>query len=187
MKKVSVFLLMAVIAFVGCKPANKKEVKKEGKIEKVEKWDKQFSYLRMNGIFVMKQSEPETLNDPRNFSKLILSTSEKKGTITEMTFFSHEDINKQLAKCGYQFIGSRPDPHYYPPSKTSIWDVFEKVKDFEGDCSKFKYVISRSPHDNPRHMHLRYGNNVEELLNMSKDKKDDKFNPWWADYEEKNN
>ena len=43
-------------------------------------------------------------------------------------------------------------------------------------------MISRSPHDSPLHMHLRYGDNVEDLLNMSKNPKDDKFNPWWAEY-----
>ena len=61
-------------------------------------------------------------------------------------------------------------------------DIFEKVEDYSGECEEFKYVISRSPHDSPLHMHLRYGDNVEDLLNMSKNPKDDKFNPWWAEY-----
>lgn len=171
-----------VTFYVGCKPSQKANPATETKVE-VEAKQYQFSYLKMNGDFVLNSEDSVSINDPRNLSKISLFTSDKAGTLTEITFFDYSDVNKKLAKCGYQFIGSRPDPFYYPAkSKTSIWDVFVKVKDYEGDCSKFKYVISRSPHDNPIHMHLRYGDDIEELLNMSKDPKDDKFNPWWADY-----
>lgn len=183
MKTIQFVFLITMVAFcVGCKPSQKANPTTETKVEEKTK-QYQFSYLKMNGEFVLTPNDSISVNDPRNLSKILLSTSNKAGTLTEMTFFSFSDVSKKLAKCGYQFIGSKPDPYYYPTkSKTSIWDVFEKVKDYEGDCSKFKYVISRSPHDNPIHMHLRYGDNVEELLNMSKDPKDNKFNPWWADY-----
>lgn len=142
-----------------------------------------FAYLEMNGEFKMDKRDSLTINDRRNPSRILLSTSHEAGTFTEMTFYKHLDEEKIWAKCIYQYIGSRPDPYYFPnTSKTSIWDIFEKVGDGYGECSKFQYVISRSPHDMPVHMHLRYGDNVEMLLNMSKDKKDDSFNPWWAEY-----
>lgn len=142
-----------------------------------------FSFLNMNGEFKMNPNDSMTQNDPRNPSRLTLTTTDEKGSLTQMAFYDHNDMDKVLANCGYQFIGSRPDPHYFPKdSKTSIWDVFEKVEDYVGDCSPYKYVISRSPHGDPIHMHLRYGDDVEALLNMSNDEEDDQFNPWWSTY-----
>ena len=141
------------------------------------------SYLSMDGEFEMDYTDPFTANDPRNPSKIILYTSLESESLTKMTFFDHSDKTKIIAECGYQYIGSSPDPFLFPKYKVSVWDIFEKMEDYSGEeCARFKYVISRSPHDMPPHMHLRYGNEVEKLLNMSKDEKDDEFNPWWADY-----
>lgn len=142
-----------------------------------------FTYLAMNGEFHLNPGDSLSQNDPRNPSRLELTTSDEAGSITKMVFYAHDDMNKKLAECGYEFIGSRPDPHYYPKeSKTSIWDVFKKVEDFSGDCMNYSYVISRSPHGDPIHMHFRYGNDVEALLAMSNDEEDSSFNPWWATY-----
>jgi hypothetical protein len=142
-----------------------------------------FSYLAMNGEFRMNPNDSMTQNDPRNPSRLVLKTSEEAGSVSRMAFYSHDDMEAKLAECGYEFIGSRPDPHYYPEeSKTSIWDIFRKVEDFEGDCSNYQYVISRSPHGDPIHMHLRYGEDLEALLAMSNAPKDGNFNPWWSTY-----
>ena len=142
-----------------------------------------FTYLKMNGDFKMNLNDSMTQNDPRNPSRLTLSTTTKAGSLTRMTFYDHNDIEKKLAECGYEFIGSRPDPHYYPKeSKTSIWDVFEKKEDYDGDCSNYKFVLSRSPHGDPIHMHLRYGNDVDSILALSNAEYDSQFNPWWATY-----
>jgi len=142
-----------------------------------------FTYLTMNGEFHLNPGDSMSQNDPRNPGRLKMTTTDEAGSITKMAFYDHTDLDKQLAECGYEFIGSRPDPHYYPKqSKTSIWDVFKKVEDISGDCMQFKYVISRSPHGDPIHMHLRYGEDVEALLAMSNDKEDNNFNPWWATY-----
>ncbi len=142
-----------------------------------------FTYLAMNGEFHLNPGDSLTLNDPRNPSRLQLTTDDEAGSLTTMVFYAHDDMDQKLAECGYQFVGSRPDPHYYPnQSKTSIWDVFEKVEDYSGDCLPYAYVISRSPHGDPIHMHLRYGKDVEALLTMSNDEVDENFNPWWATY-----
>ncbi|MDO4762840.1 MAG: hypothetical protein Q4A00_00435 [Flavobacteriaceae bacterium] len=151
---------------------------------KKEEEGQQFTYLTMDGEFIMDPKDPYTVNDSRNPSKIILSTSEEPNSLTKMSFFHHLDERQEIASCGFQYIGSRPDPKYFPESKTSIWDIFEKVEDYSGDCSKFKFVISRSPHDTPRHMHLRYGNDLEALLNMSNDEEDEQYNPWWSEYKE---
>ncbi|MEM8585718.1 MAG: hypothetical protein AAGF87_15685, partial [Bacteroidota bacterium] len=142
-----------------------------------------FTYLSMTGEFHMNPGDSMTQNDRRNPSRLELTTSDEAGSQTTIAFYAHSDMNEKLAECGYEFIGSRPDPHYYPDqSKTSIWDVFKKMTDISGDCMNYEYVISRSPHGDPIHMHLRYGQDVEALLAMSNDEEDDKFNPWWATY-----
>ncbi len=143
-----------------------------------------FSFLRMDGEFQMDPVKENVRNDPRNPSRIVLETTEEAGTLTRMAFYKHNDPSALWAEGGYEFIGSRPDPHYYPDeSKTSIWDVFELKKGYEGDTEKFKYVISRSPHGEPIHMHLRYGKNVEELLQMSNMEEDSaNYNPWWSLY-----
>lgn len=142
-----------------------------------------FTFLKMNGEFKMNPNDSITQNDPRNPSRLVLSTTEEAGSISRMAFYVHDDMETLWADCGYEFIGSRPDPFYYPEkSKTSIWDVFKRVKDFEGDCAKFEFVISRSPHGDPIHMHLRYGDDLEKLLAMSNDEQDQSYNPWWCTY-----
>lgn len=184
----SVSLLGLATVFTSCSKDAKNQTKEdkysmENKDDKEEK-KHHFSYLSMNGEFEIDPKDSLTVNDERNPSRILLSTSTEKGTLTKMTFFDHSDKNKVIAEAGYQYIGSRPDPHYFPKdSKTSIWDIFEKVENYSGDrVEEFKYVISRSPHDTPIHMHLRYGDDVEKLLNMSKDEKDDEFNPWWAEF-----
>lgn len=142
-----------------------------------------FSYLSMNGEFKMNPNDTLTQNDPRNPSKLVMSTSEKAGTITRIAFYEHDSMDKLWADCGYEFIGSMPDPHYYPhQSKTSIWDIFKRVEHFEGDCATFEYVASRSPHGDPIHLHLRYGDDPKALLAMSNDEELENFNPWWSVY-----
>ncbi|HOY11689.1 MAG TPA: hypothetical protein PLY70_01060 [Saprospiraceae bacterium] len=142
-----------------------------------------FTYLRMNGEFKMNPGDSLTQNDPRNPGKIKLMTTDEKGSLTKMTFYDHNDLTLQLAECGYQYMGSRPDPHYFPnDSKTSIWDIFKKVENYSGDCSTYTYVISRSPHGDPIHMHLRYGNDLEALFENSNMEKDEKFNPWWPTF-----
>ncbi len=142
-----------------------------------------YTYLAMNGEFQMNPNDSMTQNDPRNPSRLVLKTSDEAGTLTRMAFYDHDDMEKKLAECGYEFIGSRPDPHYYPgKSKTSIWDIFKKVEDYDGNCANYKYVLSRSPHGDPVHMHLRYGDDVDKLLAMSNAPEDSNFNPWWSIY-----
>lgn len=146
--------------------------------------EKVFSFLRMNGEFKMDPVDESVRKDARNPSRIVLETSEKAGTLTSMTFYRHNDSTAVWAYGGYEYIGSRPDPHYYPEaSKTSIWDIFELKEEYKGETEKFKYVISRSPHGEPIHMHLRYGTDVDALLEMSNmDEDSSSFNPWWSLY-----
>jgi len=87
--------------------------------------------------------------------------------------------------CQYEYRGTAPDPFYYPQYQTSIWDLFE-LTSTDPACSGFKYVILRSPHGEPAHMHMRYGSessSFESLLNMSTGESDTtKLDPWWSLY-----
>ena len=140
-----------------------------------------FAYLGMNGDFEMDPVQTATRDDPRNPSRIRLATTDEAGSTTRMAFYAHDDPDRLVADCGYQYVGSRPDPHYFPAeSKTSIWDVFERTEAFEGDCDAYAAVISRSPHGSPGHMHLRYGTDADALLAMSNAPVDSsRFEPWW--------
>lgn len=54
------------------------------------------------------------------------------------------------------------------------------------ECQPFHFVILRSPHGHPPHMHMRYGSadsSFAELLEISTLAEDpDSFNPWWSLY-----
>lgn len=143
-----------------------------------------FSYLGMDGEFEMDPVTASTQDDPRNPSRIRLATSEEAGSKTRMAFYAHDDESRLVADCGYQYVGSFPDPHYFPAeSKSSIWDAFERTDSYDGDCDSYAAVISRSPHGEPAHLHLRYGGDVQELLAMSTAPVDSaRFEPWWALY-----
>jgi hypothetical protein len=107
-----------------------------------------------------------------------------------MEFFSfYQDLDGTVPlaeNCRYVYKGAAGDPYYYPTrSKPSIWDLFELVS---GDttCNNFYYVILRSPHGNPIHMHLRYGDtksSFRKLLNLSNGPENpNSLNPWWSVY-----
>ena len=142
------------------------------------------SYLNMNGEFEMDPVKASTRDDVRNPSRVRLATTEDAGSLTRMAFYAHDNSDQLVADCGYQFAGSRPDPHYFPAeSKSSIWDTFEQVEAYEGACDDYSAVISRSPHGDPVHMHLRYGSDVDDLLAMSTVPVDSsRFEPWWSSY-----
>ena len=143
-----------------------------------------FTYLGMNGEFEMDPEQAATRDDPRNPSRIRLATTEEAGTGTRMAFYAHDDPDQLVADCGYQYAGSQPDPYYFPDeSKTSIWDVFEQTETYEGDCGAYTAVISRSPHGDPAHMHLRYGTDADDLLAMSTAAVDSSaYEPWWPLY-----
>ena len=67
-------------------------LKKKSKKEEIRY---RYAYLEMNGIFEMDSKDSLTVNDSRNPSKIILSTTDKPGTLTKMTFFHHDDKTNQ--------------------------------------------------------------------------------------------
>jgi hypothetical protein len=138
-------------------------------------------YLGIDGIFNIDTAEISA-SDPRNPRRIVFK---------KMEFFSfYEDSSGQrpiAQNCRYVYKGAAGDPYYYPKqSKTSIWDLFELVSG-EQACNKFYYVTLRSPHGEPVHMHLRYGDNnssFKSLLQVSNLGPENKnsINPWWSVY-----
>ena len=106
---------------------------------------------------------------------------------SSISFYQDYDGNTFIAKnCQYIYKGAAGDPFYYPKqSKTSIWDLFELASG-DAACNNFSYVILRSPHSNPVHMHMRYGNassSFRQLLNLSNAPENkNSINPWWSVY-----
>jgi hypothetical protein len=138
-------------------------------------------YLGVDGRFNIDTADISA-TDPRN-PKLV--------DFKKMEYFSfYEDLagEKPIAQnCRYVYKGAAGDPYYYPKqSKTSIWDLFELVSGEEA-CNKFYYVTLRSPHGDPVHFHMRYGDSnssFNALLQLSNLGPEDKtrLDPWWSVY-----
>lgn len=137
-------------------------------------------YLGVDGAFTIDTKEISA-TDPRNPKRVVFQQMEF------FSFYKDYDGNTPLAKnCRYVYKGAAGDPFYYPEqSKTSIWDLFELASGDAG-CNNFYYVIMRSPHGNPVHMHMRYGNansSFRQLLNLSNAPENkNSINPWWSVY-----
>ncbi len=139
-------------------------------------------YLGFDGVFNLN-TEQESVKDPRNLKVIAISKMEK------FTFYKDVAKKTPIARdCHYTYMGAAPDPKYYSQSKSAVWDLFELKSEEKQDlaCNKFKYVALTAPHDEPIHMHFRYGDkqsNFEALLKMSNAIAEPaKFNPWFATY-----
>lgn len=137
-------------------------------------------YLGVNGTFTIDTKEVSA-SDPRNPKRVVFQQMEF------FSFYKDLDGNTPIAKnCRYTYKGAAGDPFYYPDkSKTSIWDLFELVSG-DAACNNFYYVTLRSPHGNPIHMHMRYGNaksSFNALLKLSNaPESKTNINPWWSVY-----
>jgi len=137
-------------------------------------------YLGVDGAFTIDTQEVSA-NDPRNPKRVVFQGMEF------FSFYKDLDGDTPIAEnCRYVYKGAAGDPFYYPErSKTSIWDLFELASGDDA-CNNFSYVILRSPHGNPVHMHMRYGDansSFDKLLNLSDAPEDKtKIDPWWSVY-----
>lgn len=137
-------------------------------------------YLGVDGVFTIDTKEISA-TDPRNPKRVVFKQME------EFSFYKDLEGSTPLAEnCRYVYKGAAGDPFYYPKtSKTSIWDLFELASGDDA-CNNFYYVILRSPHGDPVHMHMRYGNNessFDNLLNFSDaPETKESINPWWSVY-----
>ena len=137
-------------------------------------------YLGVDGALILG-GDDTSREDPRNPGRVVFD---------KMEYFSfYADVEGQEAlaeECQYVYRGAAGDSFFYPErSLGSIWDLFELRNDDEA-CQAFKYVILRSPHGDPVHMHMRYGDedsSFADLLDISLLEEDpESFEPWWSLY-----
>ena len=140
-------------------------------------------YLGYDGIFYLNTESKLSINDPRNPKRIDIQKMET------FTFYKEAAGKTAIARdCHYAYLGATPDSKYYPEYKTSVWDLFEleKIEKQDPACNQFKYVTLRAPHDQPVHLHFRYGDDkssFQALVSMSTAPEDNaKFNPWWPVY-----
>ncbi|MDX2272846.1 MAG: hypothetical protein NW237_13005 [Cyanobacteriota bacterium] len=140
-------------------------------------------FLGVDGTFTLDTSLESSTQDPRNPGRVVFKQMEY------FSFYKDMEGKTPLAEnCRYVYRGAAGDPFYYPEkSLGSIWDMFElQTSNENSDCNQFKYVILRSPHGDPVHMHLRYGDDkssFQALLDNSLMAEDEAtFNPWWSTY-----
>jgi len=148
-------------------------------------------FFTVHGDFrLMAEGEDDvSVDDPRNPGRVLLQTpgSGVSYATTVMSFTEHGSADRFTARdCHYDYTGSLPDPHYFPQGYlSSVWDLFTLLPDEPSACASFHHVALRSPHDQPAHMHMRYGDASREheaLLAMSEDPEAG-FDPWWSSYE----
>lgn len=130
-----------------------------------------------------------SVDDPRNPSRVLLQTpgASVPFATTVMSFGEQGAADRFAARdCHYDYSGSLPDPYYFPQGYLgSVWDLFTLLPNEPAACDAYHHVALRSPHDDPPHMHLRYGDAAtafDALLAMSSDPEDG-FDPWWSNYE----
>ena len=139
-------------------------------------------YLGFDGMFLLNADQPGSVNDPRNPKRIGISKME------QITFYKNATGKDAIARnCEYVYMGAAGDPKYYVEFKAT-WEMFELAKTEKQDpaCKKFQYVVLTAPHDNPSHMHFRYGDDRSSftaLLKMSNETQNAaKFSPWFATY-----
>lgn len=183
MKRVFAFCLISAIGYIFAGSSNPalgqfNRVRDEGTVYSPNAF--KVPYLGVDGAFNVDTKEISAI-DPRNPKRIVFQ---------KMEFFSFykdlEGFTPIAEQCRYVYKGAAGDPFYYPQqSKTSIWDLFELASG-SAACNNFYYVILRSPHGNPVHMHMRYANaksSFNELLRMSNAPEDKtKVDPWWSVY-----
>lgn len=139
-------------------------------------------YLGFNGTFMLNADQPGSVKDPRNPKRIGISKME------QITFYKDSAGKGTIARnCEYVYMGAAGDPKYYVEFKAT-WEMFELAQDEKQDpaCKKFQYLVLTAPHDNPSHMHVRYGDarsSFTALLNLSNETENAaKFSPWFATY-----
>lgn len=138
-----------------------------------------FPYEVANGERIPDPTSETTAADPRNPSRILLTTTADAGTDSRFVFYRHNAPNEIWADCDFQVRYTMPDPSAFPGDKLALWDAFELTGTNSGACASFERVVMFWT-DEGRVMHLRYGTEpFEGLLSQSlaSDGSD-----WWSRY-----
>lgn len=138
-----------------------------------------FPYEVANGERVADPGSETTTSDPRNPSRVVLTTTAAAGTDSRFVFYKHEAPNEIWADCDFQVRYTMPDPSAFPGDKLALWDAFELTATNSGACASFERVVMFWT-DEGRVMHLRYGTEPFEGL-LSQSLASD-GSSWWSRY-----
>jgi hypothetical protein len=138
-----------------------------------------FPYEIANGERVADPTSETTNTDPRNPSRLTLSTPAEAGTESRFVFYKHAAPAEIWADCNFQVRYTMPDPSAFPGDKLALWDAFELTGTNSGVCAAFERVVMFWT-DGGRVMHLRYGTEPFEAL-LSQSLVDNSAS-WWSRY-----
>lgn len=142
-----------------------------------------FPYAVANGERVLDPTSTTSVEDPRNPSRVTLSTPSTPGSESRFVFYANGKPDELWADCNFQVRYTMPDPSSFPANKTALWDAFEMTSANAGACEAFARVVMFWPDGGPD-MHLRYGAvGFEDLLLQSLAPDD----AWWARYCEPGN
>ena len=137
-----------------------------------------FPYAVANGERVIDPTSTTSVEDPRNPSRVTLSTPSTPGSESRFVFYANGKPDEIWADCNFQVRYTMPDPSSFPANKTALWDAFEMTSANAGACEAFARVVMFWPDGGPD-MHLRYGEvGFEDLLLQSLEPDD----AWWARY-----
>lgn len=126
-----------------------------------------FPYAVANGEHLMDATSSATTSDPRNPSRVTLSTPSAPESESRFVFYKHDARDEIWADCNYQVRYTMPDPSIFPGDKMALWDAFEMTRANAGQCAAFARVVMFFP-DGGEALYLRYGDvGFESLLSES--------------------
>jgi len=138
-----------------------------------------FPYDVANGERVMDPTSTTTTSDPRNPSRVMLSTPSTPKSESRFVFYKHGARDEVWADCNFQVRYTMPDPSIFPANKTALWDAYEMTGANAGACATFARVVMFWPKGGAA-LHLRYGDiGFESLLLESLAGSQ---SAWWARY-----
>ncbi len=128
-----------------------------------------FHYVEAGGSHVLEPGVVSSARDRSLPSAIVADIGIDASDTTEMTFFDHDRPELITARCGFQVRYTMPDPLSFPGDKLDVWDAYEMVESYEGNCEAFQYV-TLSWASEPGRMLFRYGDTgFFELLDLSLD------------------
>ncbi|MFO0750078.1 MAG: hypothetical protein U1F43_31070 [Myxococcota bacterium] len=123
-------------------------------------------------------TSPATVDDERNPSRIVMTTSAEAGSESRFVFYRHGAPDTVWADCNFQVRYTMPDPRAFPADKMALWDAFEMTHANSGACEVFTHVVM-SWVDGDAAMHLRYG--TDDFVPLLTDSLAGD-GAWWARY-----
>lgn len=128
-----------------------------------------YHYTEAGGSHVLEPGIASAARDGSLPSAIVADIGLDASDTTKMTFFDHDRPELVAAECGFRVRYTMPDPLSFPGDKLDVWDAYEMVESYEGDCEAFRFVTLNWASE-PGRMLFRNGTDgFFELLGLSLD------------------